>query len=237
MRRTNGIFDDQRPGNLFRSGKNVTESTPAQGRIIWLDSTSTTARWPKKELLKKFDEDLNTTLIFMAPSRGYSRTCTDSGRSLVYSLHSLPHLPLGSTPDSSPIQSTRSPPFSAYKLLDNFTPGKNVPTLSQWIGPPRPMVQVQAIHFGGLTTSLFSAFLAVFGKRWLNFYASADTRGSAIERSHNGQRKLSGIVGWYFDHATESPPLRLQAAFLPLGCGLSRYLWGSISPLNRWSLV
>jgi len=72
---------------------------------------------------------------------------------------------------------------------------------------------------------LFSAFLAMLGKQWLNRYASIDIRGSAIERSQNRQGKLDGIVAWYFDHMMEALPLMLQIAFLLLGCALSRYLW------------
>ena len=88
------------------------------------------------------------------------------------------------------------------------------------------IVQVQAILFASLTASLFSAFLAMLGKQWLNRYASTDLRGSAIERSQNRQRKLDGIVTWYFNPLMESPPLMLQAALLLLGYALSRYLWG-----------
>jgi hypothetical protein len=65
----------------------------------------------------------------------------------------------------------------------------------------------------------------MLGKQWLNRYASTDKRGSAIERSQNRQRKLDGIVVWYFDSVMESLPLMLQAALLLLGCALSRYLW------------
>ena len=65
----------------------------------------------------------------------------------------------------------------------------------------------------------------MLGKQWLNRYASTDMRGSAIERSQNRQRKLDGIVGWYFDPMMESLPLMLQVALLLLGCALSRYLW------------
>jgi hypothetical protein len=111
-----------------------------------------------------------------------------------------------------------------YKI-DNTTFGNNVPTLPQWTGPPRTIVQVQAILFASLTISLFSAFLAMLGKQWLNRYESTDRQGSAIERSHNRQRKLGGVVGWYFDHVMESIPLMLQAALLLLGCALSQYLW------------
>ena len=110
--------------------------------------------------------------------------------------------------------------------IDNTTFGNDVPPLPQWTGPSRAMVQVQAILFASLTVSLFSAFLAMLGKQWLNRYDSTDMRGSAIERSHNRQKKLDGIVAWYFNHVMESLPLMLQAAFLLLGCALSRYLWG-----------
>jgi hypothetical protein len=87
------------------------------------------------------------------------------------------------------------------------------------------MVYVQAILFASLAASLFAAFLAMLGKQWLIRYDSTDMRGSATERSQNRQRKLDGIVAWYFDHVVGSLPLMLQAALLLLGCALSRYLW------------
>ena len=65
----------------------------------------------------------------------------------------------------------------------------------------------------------------MLGKQWLNRYASVDIRGSAIERGQNRQRKLDGIVTWYFDHVMQLLPLMLQAALLLLGCALSHYLW------------
>ena len=65
----------------------------------------------------------------------------------------------------------------------------------------------------------------MLGKQWLNRYASIDMRGSATERSQNRQRKLDGIVTWYFDYVMELLPLMLQFALLLLGCALSRYLW------------
>ena len=111
-----------------------------------------------------------------------------------------------------------------YKI-DNTTFGNDVPALPQWTGPPPMVVEVQAILFASLAVSLLSAFLAMLGKQWLNRYASIDVRGSAMERSQNRQRKLDGIVSWYFDHVMESLPLMLQVALLLLGCALSRYLW------------
>ena len=110
--------------------------------------------------------------------------------------------------------------------VDNTAFGNDVPTIPQpWTGPPHVMVQVQTILFASLAASLFSAFLAMLGKQWLNRYASVDMRGSAIERSRNRQRKLDGIISWYFDHVMESLPLMLQVALLLLGCALSRYFW------------
>jgi hypothetical protein len=91
--------------------------------------------------------------------------------------------------------------------------------------PPRTTVHVQTILFASLAASLLSAFLAVLGKQWLNRYASIDMRGSAIQRSQNRQRKLDGIVTWYFNHVMEALPLMLQIALFLLGCALSRYFW------------
>jgi hypothetical protein len=87
------------------------------------------------------------------------------------------------------------------------------------------MIQVQAMLYASLAASLFSAFLAMLGKQWLNRYASTDMRGTGIERSQDRQRKLHGIVTWYFDHVMESLPVMLQVALLLFGCALSRYLW------------
>jgi len=111
-----------------------------------------------------------------------------------------------------------------YKI-DSTMFGDNIPLIPQWSGPPHAIVQVQAILYASLAASLFSAFLAMLGKQWLNRYTSIDMRGSAIERSQNRQRKLDGIVTWYFDTVMESLPLMLQFALLLLGCALSRYLW------------
>ena len=99
------------------------------------------------------------------------------------------------------------------------------PLIPQWHGPPQGIVNVQCLLYASLATSLLSAFLAMLGKQWLNRYASIDMRGSVIERCQNRQRKLDGIVAWYFEYVMESLPLMLQAALLLFGCALSKYLW------------
>ena len=110
-----------------------------------------------------------------------------------------------------------------YKV-DNTT-FSEVPAIPQWTGPPRTTIQVQAVLFASLSASLFSAFLAMLGKQWLNRYASTDLRGSIIERCRNRQYKLDGIASWYFDNVIELLPVMLQVALLLFGCALSRYLW------------
>ena len=109
--------------------------------------------------------------------------------------------------------------------IDNTTFAGNTPTIPQWTGPPQSIVHVQAILYCALSVTLLSAFLAMLAKQWLNRYASMDLRGTAMGRGQDRQRKLDGIVAWYFDHVLESLPLMLQIALLLLGYALSRYLW------------
>ena len=115
--------------------------------------------------------------------------------------------------------------FLVYQMY-NATSGNDKPTMPpQWTGPPRTIVRVQAILFASLAASLFSAFLAMLGKQWLNRYASVDMRGSAIERSQHRQQKLDGIISWYFNYVIQLIPVMLQVALLLLGGALSRYFW------------
>jgi len=111
-----------------------------------------------------------------------------------------------------------------YKM-DNTTFGDNIPSLPQWTGAPRGIIHVQAMLYASFAASLFSAFLAMLGKQWLNRYVSTGMRGTGIERNQDRQRKLDGIIAWYFDHVMESLPVMLQVAVLLLGCALSLYLW------------
>ena len=110
--------------------------------------------------------------------------------------------------------------------LDNTAFGGEVPTVPLWSGPPRMIIHVQAILLASLSVSLLAAFLAMLGKQWLNRCIPADMPGTIVERCQYRQRKLDGIVDWYFDNVMELLPLMLQVALLLFGCALSRYLWG-----------
>jgi hypothetical protein len=179
-----------------------------------------------KEFMKKYDEDLNTTLIFVSfvlSSGVHAPTRSQAG--LFSAVASAFIIQVQSQVQPDPNDETAALLRVLLYKIDNTTFGNDVPALPQWTGPPRTIVQVQAILLASLAASLLSAFLAMLGKQWLNRYASTDMRGSAIERSQNRQRKLDGVVTWYFDHVMEALPLMLQIALLLLGCALSRYLW------------
>ena len=177
--------------------------------------------------MKKYDEDLNTTLIFVScvPQWLTVYTLTRYQAGLFSAVTSAFILDVQSQLQPDAGDETAALLRVLIYKIDNTTFGDDTPTIPQWTGPPHAIVQVQAILYASLTASLFSAFLAMLGKQWLNRYASTELRGTTIERSQNRQRKLNGIVTWYFDYVLESLPLMLQVALLLLGCALSRYLW------------
>ena len=176
--------------------------------------------------MKKYDEDLNTTLIFVRyPHRSSADVLTSFQAGLFSAVTSAFIIEVNSQLQPDPNSETAALLRILIYKIDNTTFGNNPPTLPQWTGPPHTIVQVQAILFASLAASLFSAFLAMLGKQWLNQYASIDMRGSTIERSQNRQWKLDGIINWYFDHVMESLPFMLQVALLLLGGALSWYFW------------
>ena len=179
-----------------------------------------------KEFLKKYDEDLNTTLIFVSLVSNFTECVLTISQAGLFSAVASAFI-IQVDPQLKPNSGDETAALLRVLIykIDNTSFGNDVPTLPQWTGPPRAMVDVQTTLFASLALSLLSAFLAMLGKQWLNRYDSTDMRGSAIERSQNRQRKLDGIVTWSFDPVMESLPLMLQVALLLLGCALSRYLW------------
>jgi hypothetical protein len=176
--------------------------------------------------MEKYDEDLNTTLIFVSSARCSGvRVLTRVQAGLFSAVASAFIIEVHSHIQQDPNDVTAALLRVLLYKIDNTTFGNDTPTLPQWTGPPRTIVHVQAILLASLAASLLSAFLAMLGKQWLNRYASTEMRGTTIERSQYRQRKLDGIITWYFDYVMEALPLMLQAALLLLGCALSRYLW------------
>ena len=179
-----------------------------------------------REFLRNHDEDLNTTLIFVSYAHlSDTRLLSWTQAGLFSAVTAVFIIQVHSGLQPDPTGGAAALLRVLLHKMDNTTFGGDIPSIPQWTGPPRTIVHVQAILYTSLAASLFSAFLAMLGKQWLNRYASIDMRGTTIERSQDRQRKLDGVVTWYFDYAMESLPLMLQVALLLLGCALSRYLW------------
>ena len=232
--------DNRRMGKIpFISGqKNLTKvrscdsklgvsSVQVDHRTLFFEDYRKEAEEYDREFMKKYDEDLNTTLIFVSSvlcSGAQVPTWLQAGLFSAVTSAFIIDVQSQLQPDTG--EETAALLRVLIHKIDNTTFGAETPTIPQWTGPPRAVVQVQAILYTSLATSLLSAFLAMLGKQWLNRYASTELRGTAIERSQNRQRKLDGIVAWYFDGVMEALPLMLQVAALLLGCALSHYLWG-----------
>ena len=182
-----------------------------------------------KEFVERYDEDLNTTLIFVSLCQPFGCThalTVGSQAGLFSAVTSAFIIEVNSQLQPDPNEETAALLRILIYKVDNTTFGDDVPPVPQWLGPPPMIVQVQAILYASLATSLFSAFLAMLGKQWLNRYISTGVRGGAIECGRDRQRKLNGVITWYFEYVMESLPLMLQAALLLLGCALCQYLWG-----------
>ena len=209
------------------SRKRIAPPTQEDPRARFFEDYRKEAEEYDREFIEKYDEDLNTTLIFVSFVRPSGvRALTRSQAGLFSAVTSAFIIEVQSHLQQDPNDDTAALLRVLIYKIDNTTFGDNPPVLPQWTGPPNAIVQVQAILLASLAASLLSAFLAMLGKQWLNRYVSTDMRGTAIERSQNRQRKLDGVITWYFDHVMESLPLMLQIALLLLGCALSRYFWG-----------
>ena len=180
--------------------------------------------------MKKYDKDLNTTLIFVS-ILSFSRICLNRDSNFaggVGPVCSPPSHPLSFSTSKATYNLITSKYHQLLTAIASVSPG-NAPTenaaISQWTGPDPTVVHVQAILYFSLAAPLLAAFVAMLGKQWLNRYAQVEMRGSVIDRSRHRQRKMKGIVTWHFDFVMECLPLMLQAALLLLVYALSNYLF------------
>ena len=224
-------LDEKLRSSPTRAWSPKQDELPAQGDLQahFYDHYRKVAEEYDKEFLKRHDEDLNTTLIFVSSPPGFDeRMLTGYQAGLFSTVASALIIDIKSQLQPGPNDETAA----LFRILiyetDSITFGSDIPTLPQWSGPPRAIVQVQAILSASLAISLLSAFLAMLGKQWLNRYDSADMRGSATERGQNRQRKLDGIVAWYFNYVMESLPLMHDAS----GCTVTFRLCAVPIPLG-----
>ena len=184
-----------------------------------------------RDFEKKYDEDLNTTLIFVSV-----KPCTGGGDPAL-SIGAFAQSGLFSAVTSAFILDAQSELKPNYEEMNNTLlemllnattgnlPADSATSVPRWSGPDPVIVQVQCIFYATLSATLLASFLARLGKQWLNRYRQGETRGSTADRSRVRERKLSGIETWKFHLVMESLPLILQCALVLLGFALSRYLW------------
>ena len=152
-----------------RSTKQGLPSTQEDPRARFFEDYCNEAEEYDREFMKKYDEDLNTTLIFVSSvwCSGV-RVLTRSQAGLFSAVTSAFIIEVHSHLQQDPNDETAALLRVLIYKIDNTTFGNNPPTIPQWTGPPQTIVHVQAILLASLAASLLSAFLAMLGKQWLN---------------------------------------------------------------------
>jgi hypothetical protein len=187
------------------------------------------------EYMQKYNDDLNTTLIFVrfhvpivtTQHSQRSQAGLFSAVSSAFVIAVQPKLEADHT--------ERSEAYLRAILLSlnrSIVPDEDPVAPSAWNGPPAEIVTTSDLLYASLLMSLLAAFVAMLGKQWLNRYLR-HTGGSMIERCGDRQRKFDGLEKWPFRMCMESLPIMLQIALLLLMCGLSRYIWSVNTSVGR----
>ena len=103
--------------------------------------------------------------------------------------------------------------------------------------PPPAIIQAQAMLYASFTVFMFSAFIAMLGKQWLYYYASAiDIQGSATERGRNRQREFDRLVTWQFHRVMRLPEFMIRVGIWLLCCTITRHPSNSNTTLTGIAL-
>ncbi|KAJ7467535.1 hypothetical protein FB451DRAFT_1401537 [Mycena latifolia] len=160
-----------------------------------------------KEFLRKYGNDLDTSLIFAG---------LFSAVSSAFIIQIQPEF----QPD--PNATTEALLLILIQNITGPLPGMQIPPQ---IGPPTTVVLAQSLLYFSLFSTLLAALLAVLGKQWLLHYDSVGERGTIEERGLERQRKFDGLRRWKFDLIMQIFPLLLQVSLLLFAAALSVYLW------------
>lgn len=120
----------------------------------------------------------------------------------------------------------------------NIAPGSDAVGLiypHQWTGPSRAIVLVNRMLYLSVATSIFSAFIALLAKLWINRYVAARVRGSGADRGRELQLKPDGIVAREFNTVVGSLSRMLQISLWLLACALPLCLWHLPSDFSVWA--
>ncbi|KAF9649519.1 hypothetical protein BDM02DRAFT_3128351 [Thelephora ganbajun] len=184
--------------------------TASNARVDFYDKFQREADEYDRDFMKKYEEDLNTTLIFAGLFSAVTSAFIVAVQTQLQPDYTQMSYDLLTIIASVSLGKTPTGPDAAFP---------------QWGGPDPTTVHVQAILYSSLAASLLAALIAMLGKQWLNRYSQVEMRGSVIDRSRHRQGKMNGMVTWRFNLVMESLPLMLQAALLLLGYALSNWLY------------
>ena len=185
----------------------------------------------------KYDEDLNTSLIFVSPLIPYAVLDTEPEHAqagLFSAVSSAFIVDVQSKLEPDPNEMTAAYMRSLIPAVNASIFPDADPSSITWTGPPAEIIAIQALLYASLATSLFAAFLAMLGKQWVNRYIRS-RGGSAADKSRDRQRKFDGLEKWHFRITVENLPVMLQLALLLLGLALSLYLWTISHPI-AWAI-
>ena len=156
------------------------------------------------DYVKKYYEDLNTTLIFVRRSSSILIDyLVPTGGSVLCRQFRLRHL--------QPDPNEQSAAFLRAILLtlsQSAIPGKipTVPPTQE--DPSNEIVTTTCLMHANLLISLLAAFVAMLGKQWFNRYLR-NLSGSMIERCGDHQRRCDVLEKWPLHFFVESLPLML----------------------------
>jgi hypothetical protein len=184
------------------------------------------------EHMRKHNEDLNTTLIFVSFCVPVIATVrSQAGLFSAVSSAFVIDVQSNLQPDSG----QRSEAYLRALLLSPnqpTAPGEVPAAPPVWNAPPVEIITTSNLLYASLLMSLLAASLAMLGKQWPNKYLR-HAGGSMIERCDDHQRKIDRLAKWPFRLFIESLPVMLQIALLLLSCGLSRYMQSVNVPVAR----
>ncbi|KAF9783407.1 hypothetical protein BJ322DRAFT_1008448, partial [Thelephora terrestris] len=177
--------------------------------------------------MNKYNEDLNTTLIFVSFVVPFVDPLHLPGAQAgLFSAVSSAFV-VAIQPELQPNAGQQSEAYLRAILLilkPSISPHEPPAAPPAWSGPPQEIITTLDLLYASLLMSLLAAFVAMLGKQWLNRYLR-HAGGSVIERCGDRQRKFEGLEKWPFRLFVESLPIMLQIALFLLASGLSRYLW------------
>jgi len=189
------------------------------------------------EYMQKYNEDLNTTLIFerscVPPIVAWHSSHYWAG---LFSAVSSAFI-IDAQPNLQQDPGDRSEAYLRAILLSlnqSIVPDEMPPAPPAWNGPPAEVVTTVTLLYASLLVSLLAAFVGMLGKQWVNRYLR-HTGGSMVERCGDRQRKFDGLEKWPFrlfikflHHAPDRPSYLRPVTIRVVGQYVHRHVISSI---------